>query len=548
MPELKISIHQTSPSVGDFDGNFEIIKSAYEQSLANDCDIAVFAEGTVHGYYAFDLLQSKDFLQSCENTIQKIAELTTGNKTAIIVGSATLSNSTKSFNSVVVLMNGKIVYTNHKNAMADEGACIDSREFKSGDLNKPFEINGVKIALPICNDIWEQDVCKVAVQGSDLAISINASPYNYGKLTLRHDVVKQRIDDFKIPFIYTHDVGGYDGVLNDGGSFAINTDKSLAMQLPQFETATSTIEYKDGVLSSNTNTPIAETDENFAPTIWNACCFGLKEYVRKNGFNGVVLGLSGGVDSAITATMAVDALGAENVHTVMMPSPYTSQESLIDAKALVDNLGINYETINIEPMMNAFNESFSAIMQGTEKDTTEENIQARIRGSIVMALSNKFGYLALTTGNKSENAVGYATLYGDMCGGFNLIKDIYKTDVFKLCHWRNKSGEVIPQNIISKPPTAELRENQTDQDSLPEYDILDGILKCLIENRMSINDTVKQGYDKDTVKKIWKLLNLAEYKRQQSAVGLKLTSCDFSYDRLYPISNSYTWHELKKDD
>ena len=548
MSKLKLAICQTSPIVGNFNTNYNNIKQSYDWAVDNDCDMAVFSEGTVHGYYGFDLFQSKHFVDESENTINKLATLTADKKTAIVVGAVTEAENGKPFNSVLVLQNGKIVYRHNKNYLADEGACMDSREFSTGSNSQPFEINDVKIALPICNDIWDSDICKKLVSDADLAIAINSSPYHYGKLSERKEIVKSRIAENNIPFIYTQDTGGYDGVLNDGGSFAFNANGEMAMQLPQFKTANAIVEYEASELKSDTLENIIEDENNFYPTLWNACCFGLQEYVNKNGFKGVVLGLSGGIDSAITASIAVDALGAENVHCVIMPSPYTSQESIEDAMGVINNLGVKYESVNIEPMMKAFTESLSEIMAGTDTDTTEENIQARIRGNIIMAISNKFGYLALTTGNKSENAVGYATLYGDMSGGFNIIKDIYKTDIFKMCEWRNETNEVIPKNIISKPPTAELRHNQTDQDSLPEYDVLDGILKCLLEQRISIEQTIAKGYDTDTVKKVWKLLHLSEYKRQQSAIGLKLTSCSFDYDRLYPISNDFTHNELNKDD
>lgn len=547
MTKLKIAICQTSPYVGNFDKNYETIKKSYEYATQNNCDIAVFAEGTIHGYYAFDLFQSKHFIDACMEKINDIAELTKNSKAAIIIGSATKSKTELPLNSAIVMIDGKVVHMTHKRRLANESACIDSRQFDTGLPKKPFAINGVKISMPICHDIWSEQNCIDIIQDSELVISINASPYYYGKLSKRHNVVKSLATKIKIPFIYMNDAGAYDGVLNEGGSFAYNPDGSLAMQLPQFKTKNTIINYDNGVLSSDENKEIYEDEYNFCPTIWEACCFGLKQYVDKNRFNGVVLGLSGGIDSAITAAIAVDALGAEKVHTIMMPSRYTSKDSLDDANELIKNLGVANEVIDIEPMVNVFEKSFKNLMQGTQADATEENIQARIRGNIIMSISNKFGYLALTTGNKSENAVGYATLYGDMCGGFNVIKDIYKTDIFKICKWRNKDKEIIPKSIISKAPSAELRENQTDQDNLPEYEILDEILKCFIEERKSVKQTIKSGFDKDTVEKIWKLLHIAEYKRKQSAVGLKLTSCDFDYDRLYPISNDFIWHELKKD-
>ena len=550
MTSINIAVCQSSPWTGDFNRNLDQIKTQYMSALEQGADIALFAEGALQGYWAKDLYKKDSFIKDCQNTLTQLITFTQGKSTVLIIGLPTpISDADKSinmpeiYNSVVVIENGKILGMRHKQSLPNESACEDSRFFHPAPSQDILEIKGVKFGLPICNDIWVDGICAdLKKRGAQILLTSNASPFAYGKYKIRREMAQRQTQSTGLPLVYVNDTGGYDSVLSEGLSFATNHDGTIIMQAPAFETNISMVHFtKQGdryIASSDHMTPIAD----FHSTIWTACTYGLKQYVQKNGFKGVILGLSGGIDSAITCAMAVDALGADNVHTIMMPSPYTSQESLDDAKQCADALGVKYDIVNIESAMQAFDTIFAPLMVGTTADTTEENIQARIRGNIIMAMSNKFGYLALTTGNKSENAVGYATLYGDMCGGLNLIKDIYKTDVFNLCTWRNaqSGGEVIPKNIISKPPTAELRDNQKDEDSLPPYDILDSMLKCMLEQDQDIEQIVAQGFDADTVKRIWWLVHLAEYKRKQSSTGLKLTTCDFENDRKYPISNSYT--------
>ncbi len=546
---MRIAICQQNPAVGDFVGNRDKIYSAYDKAVVAGADIAVFGEGIISGYYAYDMIQKPAFIANCERVLSELQGYTAGKDTAMIVGCPTLADASLytdmdnriAHMSAVVLCNGKRIHTHHKMQLANDGVCVDSREVYGSRLDTtacaPFVFKGAKIGITICNDVWTDAVCdSLHKNGADVILTINASPFYYGKQSLRYKQIANRIRRIKIPMVYVNDTGGYDGVLSDGNSFVMDAHGTVVTQCPTFITGVFMTDFDaDFIPRSDTHHMALD----FYPCLWRACTFGLQQYVQKNGFKGVVLGLSGGIDSALVASIAVDALGAKNVHTFMMPSPYTSQHSLDDAKQCADLLGVSYDIINIAPMMRAFDGALSPLMADTTPDTTEENIQARIRGNIIMALSNKFGWLALSTGNKSENAVGYATLYGDMCGGFNPIKDIYKTDVFQLCTWRNTQGTVIPHRIITKPPSAELCPNQKDQDCLPPYDILDGILKCFIEDDLNVAQTIQQGYDSVIVKRIWRLLHLAEYKRKQSASGVKVTKRDLTYDRLYPITNAY---------
>lgn len=550
---MRIAICQQNPAVGDFGGNIAKIKRAYDTAVAKNADIAVFSEGIISGYYAYDMMQKPAFIAKCHTALDEVVAYTRGKHTAMIVGCPTRAEpphhtpleSRIAHITAVLIMDGKIVHTHHKVSMADEGVCIDSRVVvPSPDSVHDCTcvgVHGGRIGIAICEDIWTDDVCdSLASDGAEIIVAINASPFYYGKITQRHTQVKNRITKTRVPMVYVNEVGGYDGIVSDGASFVMDKHGTITTQCPEFETGVYMVDF------DNTNTPLPAHHNlllDFYPCLWRATTYGLKQYTDKNRFKGAVLGLSGGIDSALVASIATDALGANNVHALIMPSPYTRPDSIVDATQCANMLGISHEIIDITPMMQAFETALAPIMQGMKPDTTEENIQARIRGNIVMAVSNKYKWLALTTGNKSENAVGYATLYGDMCGGFNPIKDIYKTDVFALSTWRNTQGMCIPERIITKPPSAELRDNQQDSDSLPPYDILDGILKCFIEHDFNIAQTVQHGYDTHIVRHIWTLLHQAEHKRQQSALGLKLSVRDFSYDRLYPITNAYPYQD-----
>jgi NAD+ synthase len=413
----------------------------------------------------------------------------------------------------------------------------------------PVEFRGVRLGLPICEDLWEPDVVECLVEtGAELIICPNGSPFWGNKAEQRMQVAVARVVETGLPLVYVNQLGGQDELVFDGGSFGLHADRTLAFQMPQFETGIAITNWKR---SDNgwhcSEGPIANLTSQEAQ-IWQASVLGLRDYVDKNGFKGVVLGLSGGVDSAICTAMAVDALGAERVRCIMLPYRYTAEESLTDAADCAERLGVQYDVVPIAPAVEGFSKLLRPLFEGLLADVTEENIQSRTRGVALMAISNKLGLMLLTTGNKSEVSVGYSTIYGDMNGGFNPIKDLYKTEVFRLCRYRNRErppgclgpeGEVIPVNIIDKPPTAELRENQKDQDSLPPYEVLDAILQGLVEKEMRVSEIEALGYDRATIKRVEHLLYLAEYKRRQAAPGVKITAKNFGRDRRYPITNRF---------
>ncbi|MGH6906935.1 MAG: NAD+ synthase, partial [Aestuariivirga sp.] len=405
----------------------------------------------------------------------------------------------------------------------------------------PISFKGVRLGVPICEDIWTEEVCEtLAETGAEILLVPNGSPFERNKDDERLNLVVARVTGTGLPVAYLNQVGGQDELVFDGASFVLNGDRSLALQMPMFEEAIVLTEWNRQAnggwrMASGAIAKLPEKEEE----TWKACVLGLGDYVRKNRFPGVVLGLSGGIDSAVVAALAVDALGKDKVHCVMLPYAYTSKESLADAEECARLLGVRYDVVPIKEPVDGFLSALRPMFDGKNRDTTEENIQSRARGAILMAISNKFGSMVLTTGNKSEMSVGYATLYGDMNGGFNPIKDVYKTEVYRLATWRNAQGHVIPERIITKAPTAELRENQKDQDSLPPYDVLDDILSCLVENEMPVAEIVKRGHDEAMVKRVQHMLYVAEYKRRQAAPGVKITRRNFGRDRRYPITNGF---------
>ena len=544
---LKIVLAQLNPIVGDVKGN--IVKLIdIRNNLKDEVDIIVVPELYVTGYPIDDLVLRNDFLELVENEIYNLSKLTNDGKAAIILGAPRKEKNTIR-NSVFVLDNGEIISFRDKHNLPNSGVFDEQRIFSPGALSGPVKVRDVLIGLPICEDIWTETVIECLCEtGAEIILSINASPYSVKKNDQRMSVAVSRVIESKIPLIYLNRVGGQDELVFDGASFCLSHEGKLSVQLKDFQ---------EEVLEINLTKP----DNNWICTgkinsistnleaLYKSLVVSVRDYVQNNGFPGVVLGMSGGIDSALVAAIATDALGPKLVRAVMMPSPYTSKDSLEDAELASSNLGVDYSYLDIKNGMNVI-DNILLDFKGdkVEPGITEENIQSRIRGLLLMAISNKYGSMVLATGNKSEYAVGYATLYGDMCGGFAVIKDVWKTDVFRLCEWRNSNksseflgpnGTVIPKRIISKPPSAELREDQKDTDSLPEYDVLDTILRKLVEDNLSLEQIVKEGFEVKEVKKITMLLSKSEYKRFQSAPGPKVTEKAFGRDRRYPLTSGF---------
>ena len=544
---LTIALAQCNPTVGDIEGNIDRIRKA--AAACPTADLIVFSELTVSGYPPEDLVLKPFFQDKVEAEITALATETGEGRPALLVPTPWRENGSL-YNAVVLLDGGEIAATRYKYDLPNYGVFDEKRVFTAGPMPGPISFRNVRLGVPICEDIWTPDVVECLEEsGAEILVVPNGSPYEVEKHESRQMHAIARVTESGLPLIYLNQVGGQDELVFDGGSFVLNADRSLAAQAASWREDLMVTEWTrdaDGGWRCAPGDIAKPTDGLDA--MYNAMTLGLRDYVRKNGFPGIVLGLSGGIDSALSAAVAVDALGPENVHAVMMPSPYTSQDSLDDAAAAADLMGIRYDTIGIEPAMEAFGAMLKPIFGDRPPDITEENIQARSRGLLLMSISNKFGSMLLTTGNKSEMAVGYATLYGDMSGGYSVLKDVYKTDVFRLSTWRNQQrpdgalgpeGRVIPERIITKPPSAELKPDQTDQDTLPPYDELDDILRCLIEGEMSIPDITARGHEAETVQKVWRMLDLAEYKRRQAPPGVKITARAFGRDRRYPITNAF---------
>ncbi|MBN9270160.1 MAG: NAD+ synthase [Mesorhizobium sp.] len=547
---LRIAIAQLNPTVGDVAGNLAKAREARADAARQGADIVLFTELFLAGYPPEDLVLKPAFLKACEKAAEDFARDTADGGPGFIVGTP-LKRKSGTHNSVVVADGGKIVAECYKVDLPNYGEFDEKRVFQAGpEISGPVNFRGVRIGIPICEDIWgDLGVCEtLAESGAEMLLVPNGSPYYRGKQDVRQQVVLKQVIETGLPLVWANQLGGQDELVFDGASFGINADKSLAFQMSQFEEAVDVVTWKrtaDGwVCSQGLKSRIPEKEE----ADYRACMVGLRDYVNKNGFKNVVLGLSGGIDSAICAALAVDALGEERVRCVMMPYKYTSGESLKDAEDCARALGTRYDIVPIFEPVEGFSHALSQLFEGTREGITEENLQSRARGTILMAISNKFGSMVVTTGNKSEMSVGYATLYGDMNGGFNPIKDLYKMQVYAISRWRNAhvpptalgpSGEVIPVNIIDKAPSAELRENQTDQDSLPPYPALDDILECLVEHEMGVDEIVARGHDRATVARVENLLYIAEYKRRQAAPGVKITRKNFGRDRRYPITNRF---------
>ena len=545
---LRIALAQLNPVLGDVEGNEALALRARAIAAEQGADALMLPEMFLAGYPPEDLVLKPAFQDACRAACERLARATADGGPGILIGLPWVENG-RLHNAYAWLDGGIIVAVRFKVDLPNYGVFDEKRVFVSGPMPGPVSIRGVRVGLPICEDIWTDAVVEcLAETGAELLLVPNGSPYWRDKADVRLNIAVARVAETGLSLAYLNQIGGQDELVFDGASFVLGPDASLALRMPSFREAITLVEWRreiDGFVPQQGEKHIApEGDE----ADYAACVLGLKDYVEKNRFPGVVLGLSGGIDSALCAAMAVDALGAERVHCVMLPYKFTSSISLDDAAACAQALGVRYDILPIAPAVEGIEASLKPVFNDRPRDITEENIQSRARGTILMSISNKFGPMVVTTGNKSEMSAGYATLYGDMNGGYNPIKDLYKTEVFRLTRLRNvwkpdgalgPDGEVIPDRIITRPPSAELREDQTDQDSLPPYDVLDDILECLVEKEMRISEITARGHDLELVKRIERMLALAEYKRRQSAPGVKVKQKNFGRDRRYPIVNRF---------
>ncbi len=551
--QFTMTLAQLNPTVGDVEGNAAKARAARVRARADGADLVVLPELFIAGYPPEDLVLKPAFQSACRVAIEQLARETADGGPAMLVGTPWVEDG-KLYNACALLDQGRIAAIRFKANLPNYGVFDEKRLFARGPAAGPLTIRGIRVGVPICEDIWleeseeyENVVECLAETGAEILVVPNGSPYARDKSDVRLSIAVARVTESRLPLVYLNQVGGQDELVFDGASFVLNADLSVAAQLPAFGENITTLVFSKSAAGWRCSGPIAPVIDGDKAD-YAACVLGLRDYVRKSGFPGVLLGISGGIDSALCAAIAVDALGPERVRGVMLPFRFTAQVSLDDAAGLAGALGFRYEVLPIAPAVIGFEEILSGTFAGLPRDITEENLQARTRGTLLMAISNKTGAMVVTTGNKSEMSVGYATLYGDMNGGFNPIKDIYKTEVFRLATLRNSwkpegalgpAGEVIPRNIITRPPTAELRENQTDQDSLPPYDRLDAILERLVEREEPLASIVAAGFDRELVARIDRLLNIAEYKRRQAAPGVKVTSRNFGRDRRYPITNRF---------
>jgi NAD+ synthase len=545
---LAIALAQYNPTMGAIGANLELARRVHSDAAGLGADLVLFSELFICGYPPEDLVQKPAFVAACKRAVEDLAKVTAHGAPGIVIGLPWAENGLV-YNAVALLDEGMIQTVRLKHDLPNYGVFDEKRVFASGPFPGPVNFRGVRLGLPICEDIWTEAVCECLQEaGAEILLVPNGSPFELGKQEVRMQQAVARVVETGLPLAYLNQVGGQDELVFDGASFVLNADRSLAVQMPAWESAAVVTRWHrtdaGWICEPGEKHVVPEGSES----IYRACVLGLSDYVRKNGFPSVVLGMSGGIDSALCATIAVDALGPDRVHCVMLPYRYTSSESLEDAEACSRALGVKYDILPIGSPVDAANEALKPLFDGLPPDLTEENIQSRMRGLLLMAISNKMGSMLVTTGNKSEVSVGYATLYGDMNGGYNPIKDLYKTEVFALARFRNQQrpsgclgpeGTVIPERIIVKPPTAELRPGQKDQDSLPPYDVLDAVLQALIEEEASLDEIVGRGYDRATVEKVERMLYIAEYKRRQAAPGVKITRRSFGRDRRYPITNHF---------
>jgi len=544
---LVLALAQLNPTMGDIAGNRDKLLAARAEAKALDADLVVPGELVLSGYPPEDLVLKPAFLDALAAAVNEIAAATADGGPAVLITTPWRVDG-KTYNAALLADGGKIVATRLKYDLPNYGIFDEKRVFAAGPMPGPIAFRGVRLGVMICEDMWTPDVTETLEEsGAELLIVPNGSPYEHDKLDERINLAVARIVESGLPLVYVNQVGGQDEIVFDGGSFVLGADRRLKAQLPAWREAVSRVVF---TRSGERWVPEGEVAKvaNGLESIYQAMTLGLRDYVEKSRFPGVILGLSGGIDSALSAAVACDAIGPDRVRAVMMPSPYTSRESLEDAAECARLLGIRLDNVSIEPAMRAFDDMLKPLFENRPPDITEENLQSRARGVTLMALSNKLGHMVLSTGNKSEMSVGYATLYGDMCGGYAVLKDVYKTTVFELSRWRNQSvpqggkgpaGRVMPERVITKPPSAELKPNQTDQDTLPPYDALDDILACLIEGEMRVADIVARGHDEATVRRVWRMLDRAEYKRRQAPPGVKITRRAFGRDRRYPIVNAF---------
>ena len=554
---LKLCVAQLNLVVGDLAGNSKKIIEAAQSAYAQGARLVLTPELSICGYAAEDLFLRPAFITACDDAVKTVARELAGLKNLMVVvghpsggDSRTRSVAIQSrHNAASVLCEGAVVASYAKRELPNYQVFDEHRYFTPGQGVCVFEAgeadSRVKVGLLICEDAWFEEPARLTrAAGAELLVVINASPFHIGKGNEREQMMRARVQDCGLPLVYAHLVGGQDEVVFEGHSFALNADGSVAGRAPSFVESSLLVQVNrtpEGLVLAGEVAPQRSLDAD----LWDALVLGVRDYVGKNGFPGVILGLSGGIDSALVLALAVDAIGKDRVRTVMMPSPYTADISWIDAREMAARLGVRYDEISIVPEFEAFKASLAGEFAGLAEDTTEENIQARIRGTLLMALSNKFGGIVLTTGNKSELATGYCTLYGDMAGGFAVIKDLAKTTVFRLSRWRNANDPYgsgtgpIPERIITRPPSAELRPDQKDQDSLPAYEVLDAILERYMENDQSVDDIISAGFPRADVEKVTRLIRINEYKRRQAPVGIRVTHRSFGKDWRYPITNRF---------
>ena len=544
---MKLFLAQINNIVGDIDGNLKRAIDILDQAEELNSDLVVFSELFLSGYPPEDLVLKKSFVEECRNALDTLINYSKTKKVGLIVG-LPIYEKNNLFNAAAIVDEGKLIGFSKKINLPNYSVFDEKRVFHQNDITKVFEFRGIKLGDPICEDIWQDNVClELKNQGCELIVSPNGSPFDKYKINQRKTIIEDRVSEIGLPFVYINQVGGQDELVFDGSSLIMNGDKEIIYEAPPWQEHNAVIEFNEKEKKFN-NLPFNEFKFSDLENIYMATVIGLRDYVSKNNFPGVILGLSGGIDSAFCAAVAVDALGKDKVEAYMLPSNYTSENSTIDAEDCANRLEINLETIPISDTFLSLEESLKTSFKGLPNDITEENLQSRIRGTILMAISNKKGKMLITTGNKSEVSVGYSTLYGDMNGGFNPIKDIYKTELYALANWRNinlpnnillDKKDVIPASIISKEPTAELRDNQKDSESLPPYDELVQILEGLVEYELSTSELEKKGFSREEIKKVENLLYVSEYKRRQSAPGVKISLRNFGRDRRYPITNKF---------